>query len=136
LQHRLGLFVLYVTLVALFVFAGSATARHLEVFRSLPGGEEGIPGFTRMVYAFLGWMAGWGGWLMLAAGIGVFFGIPKALSRTEQGRARVAALDRVLEQYYGLLLAIAIAVLFSMYSTIALATHLPYLQIMDSLSGG
>ena len=136
MQNRLGLFVLYVTLIALCAFSGSATAGMLEVFHGLPGGEAGLPGFTLLVYTMLGWIAGWGGWLLLAAGIGVFFGIPKALSRTESGRAKLAAFDRVLEQYYGVALALSIAMLFTVYWTIALATHLPLLQIVDQLTGG
>jgi type II secretory pathway component PulF len=134
--NRAGLFVLYFTLIALLVFTGSITAKHEEAFESLPGGTEALPGFTRVVYGLLDWMSGWGGWLLLALGIGVFVGLPKALERSEPGKARLAAFDRVLAQYYGLVLAVAIAFLFSVYWAVALATHLPYLQIMDSLSGG
>ena len=136
MQHRINLFVMFVTCVGLCALTGASYgARHTEVFAGLPGGAEGIPSFTRSVFGLLAWLASW--WaLCVAVGAAVAFGGPRLLRSSKRGRRFLADADGWMTKYQSTVVVVFVAEMFSIYWMIDLAVTLPWLSIIAQLTSG
>lgn len=135
MQHRISLFVMFATCVALCALTGGTRAGYEAFYAGLPGGAAGTPGFTRAVMGLLGWLATWW-WLCIALGAAVAFGTPALLARSEDGRRFLAAADAWMTRYQPTVLVVFVAAMFAIYWTVDLALRLPWLQIMEQLTAG
>lgn len=136
MQHRINLFVMFVTCVGLCALTGASYgARHEAIFAAMPGGTEAIPSFTRSVLGLLTWLARW--WtLCVAIGAAVAFGGPHLLGSSNGGRRFLADADAWMTKYQGTVVVVFVAAMFSIYWTIDLAVTLPWIQVIDQLTGG
>lgn len=134
MAHRLGLFlVLALSVILAGVTVGVAGPRFEAVFRQLPGGMEGLPGFTRAFLAASRWSnLLWPLLVVLLAAL--LFGVPRLLRRTEAGRRRVARFDDLLERGAPVLYALYFVFLGSVLYAVALTLFLPLLRIIDALT--
>ena len=136
MQHRVNLFIMFATCVGLCAQSGTAYEGRFEaLFAGMPGGEEAMPHYTRFVVGLLIWLARW--WLLLVAlGAAVLFGGPSLLRRSPGGREHLASADAWMTKYHGTVVVVFVAMMFSIYWAIDLALTLPWLRVMEQLSGG
>ncbi|MHC4341955.1 MAG: hypothetical protein ACYSX0_17280 [Planctomycetota bacterium] len=134
--HRISLFVMFVTCVGLCALTGASyDVRYEAIFAGLPGGAEAIPSFTRSVLGLLTWLASW--WtLCVALGAAVAFGGPHLLQSSKGGQKFLAGADAWMTKYQGTVVVVFVAAMFSIYWMIDLAVTLPWIEIMDQLTGG
>ena len=134
-MHRWGIFIILATTICFLAWHGTAeTAKHEELFRGLPGGMEGMPGFTLFFLHLTGWFARWW-WLCLIALAGILEGGHRLLGRSQEGRQFLGKASRTMTLYQPVILALYVVLLFSTMWAHDLAMRLPYIQIMDSLTG-
>ena len=135
MQHRISLFVMFATCVGLCAQTGTSVPDLEAMYQGMPGGSEGVPGFTLTVMGLLNWLASW--WpICFALGAAVAFGGPPLLRRSSGGRNFLTAADAWLTKYHGTVVVVFVAGMFWIYRAIDLALWLPVTQIFDQLTGG
>jgi len=135
MQHRISLFAMYATSILLLARSAVDKGQWEAIFLQLPGGREGIPGYTITVLSVLWWLRRW--WpLCLALGAAAAFGIPAALRRTPEGERLLAAGARWMSAYQGTVIVLFVAIQFSAYAAVAHALSLPWIKIIEALTSG
>ncbi|MEM8883979.1 MAG: type II secretion system F family protein [Planctomycetota bacterium] len=73
-----------IVLILLFIMT-NVVPKFEEVFKGLPGGEEGLPAITQFMMDLSKWLVAWW-WAFILGVILAFWGIPKLIGMTEGGR--------------------------------------------------
>jgi type IV pilus assembly protein PilC len=73
-----------IVLILLFIMT-SVVPKFEEVFRGLPGGEEGLPGITKVMMAISAWLVAWW-WAFLLGLFLLIWGIPRLIGLSAGGR--------------------------------------------------
>ena len=75
-----------VVIVAILLFImTSVVPKFEEVFKGLPGGEQGLPGITQVMMAISGWLVAWW-WMFILCVFAVVKGIPYLIGLSAGGR--------------------------------------------------
>jgi len=134
MRHRINLFLMYATCVCLLALSAVDRTRFEAVYAQLPGGRENVPRFTQWVMGMLGWLATW--WpLCLLLGAAAAFGGPALLRRTPAGERLLTKGERWLTEYHATVVVAFVAFMFTAYWTVDQAMLLPWLRIIEALTG-
>lgn len=134
--HRIGLTIVFGAAFAALGWIGNRIVpKFHETFRSLPGGEEGLPEITRNQLRFYDWISGWW-WACILLSIGVFLVVPRVMQTDPEGQMRIAKLDKTLDKYGGAALALSAALIASFFAFLVMGMIMPLLAIVDQLTEG
>lgn len=121
--------VVFVAVAAVAIIMIVVIPQFEQIFLGLLGPGEALPLPTRIVMAISGFIAGWGGLVVLASGIGATVGT-KYYYKTPKGRHHIDALVLKLPIFGGIVRKIAVARFSRILSTL-LSSGVPILQSLE-----
>ena len=121
--------VIFVAIAAVAVIMIVVIPQFEQIFLGLLGPGEALPLPTRIVMAISGFLAGWGGLVLLAVMIGVAIGI-RYYYKTEKGRYQIDAILLKVPVFGSLLRKVAVARFARILSTL-LSSGVPILQSLE-----
>ncbi len=121
--------VIFVAVAAVAIIMVVVIPQFEQIFLGLLGPGEALPLPTRIVMAMSGFLAGWGGLVMLVVAIGIGVGL-KYYYKTERGRYQMDAVMLKVPIFGSLLRKVAVARFARILSTL-LSSGVPILQSLE-----
>jgi len=121
-----------IVLILLFIMT-SVVPQFEEVFRTLPGGAEGLPGITKVMMNISQWLVNWW-WAFILFVIVAFWALPKLIGATKGGRYFMDYMKLKMPLIGGLVGKILVARFTRTFGTL-ISSGVPILEALDIVKG-
>jgi type IV pilus assembly protein PilC len=125
--------VLIVIVAILLFIMTNVVPKFEEVFKGLPGGQEGLPGITKVMMSISQWLVRW--WWAFLLGLGLlFWGIPKLVATTPGGRYFIDEMKLRMPIVGSLYRKVLVARFTRTFGTL-ISSGVPILEALDIVRG-
>jgi type IV pilus assembly protein PilC len=121
-----------IVLILLFIMT-KVVPKFEEVFRGLPGGEEGLPAITKFMMSLSSWLVQWW-WAFILGVFMAFWGIPRLIKMTAGGRYFLDSFKLRLPIVGNLYKKVLVARFTRTFGTL-ISSGVPILEALDIVQG-